>query len=73
MNNWISVKDKLPNKEDYYLAYIRDNRGKTRMEMVKLYKWANCFEWSVHYMNSRWKDFNTITHWMPMPEPPQGE
>ena len=66
---WISVEDRLPEAEDYYLVFIIDRQGKTRMEVMKLFKWANCFDWSAH-MSSFWKDHNTITHWMPLPEPP---
>lgn len=71
MNNWISVKDRLPNKEGDYLVCITDYLGKTRIEVEMLVEWANCFNW-LGYMSTHWKDCNTITHWMPLPEPPTG-
>lgn len=66
---WISVEDRLPEEEGAYLVLIVDYLGEERMEVVELFKWANCFDWSSH-MSSRWKDSNTITHWMPLPSPP---
>lgn len=63
MSKWISVKNKLPEAQGYYLvsyycstfdAYYIDIvyfRGKT--------KWA--------------KGSERITHWMPLPELPKGE
>lgn len=67
---WISVEDRLPDKEGDYLVFIVDYLGETRMETMKLFRWANRFDWSAH-MGSRWEDSNTITHWMPLPEPPK--
>ena len=68
-SEWISVEDRLPEEEGAYLVLIVDYLGEERMEVVELFKWANCFDWSSH-MSSRWKDSNTITHWMPLPAPP---
>ena len=70
MSNWISVKDRLPNKQDSYLVFIVDNVGETRMEVMMLFEWANCFDWSAH-MSSVWKDHNHITHWQPLPAAPE--
>ena len=66
---WISVEDRLPDREGAYLVLIVDYLGEERMEVMELFKWANCFDWSAH-MSSRWEDRNTITHWMPLPEAP---
>ena len=67
---WISVDERLPDKEGPYLVLIVDYLEEERMEVMELFKWANCFDWSAH-MSSRWKDSNTITHWMPLPEAPK--
>ena len=72
MSNWISVKERLPDKEGSYLVFIVDYLGETRMEVMKLYKWANCVDWSGH-MISFWKDHNHITHWQPLPAGPEEE
>ena len=67
MSKWISVEDKQPPKNDYYLAW--DGGPDAR------YFHYNCDE-GVHYWNfqhptKHWlrKD-NPVTHWMPLPEPP---
>ena len=72
MSEWISVEDRLPNKEGDYLVFIVDNLGEARMEVMKLFKWATSFNWSEH-MNSWWKEYNHITHWQPLPKPPKEE
>lgn len=70
MSNWISVGERLPEKDDTVVAW----RWTTRE-----YKLANCIFQSDK--NRRWcydgieffygKD--GISHWMPLPEPPEVE
>ena len=55
MSEWISVKNRLPEKYDDYLTY--DEYGITMI---------------THYNMQGWFSKNgNITHWMPLPEPPQ--
>lgn len=71
MNDWISVKNKLPEKEQKVLFYVKE-----RDEIF-----AGCF--SLRFENNQfefvenldgWNFFEeTITHWMPLPEPPKEE
>ena len=65
---WISVEDRLPDKNDFYLAF---DGG----EEVKYFYYMN--EDGVHYWNyqhptKHWlRKNNPVTHWMPLPEPPK--
>ena len=62
MNEWISVKDRLP--EDAYEMIIADEAGIT---IGRYYKEQN--QWYITYHGSHSRE-NTVTHWMPFPEGP---
>ena len=62
VQRWISVKDKLPSKQGFYLTFIP--------EMARVALYYNGYDWIVD------DDFYAfgayeITHWMPLPEPPK--
>ena len=66
MSEWISVKDRLPEKDDTYLVYIVANnvpkdKGITTLRYTNLSK---RFIYEDVYLF-------TVTHWMPLPEPPK--
>ena len=64
VGEWISVEDRLPEADGYYLTYD-----------------APACMTDMLYYSSKYKAFNahygpdtaisTITHWMPLPEPPE--
>ena len=55
---WICVSEKLPEDYESVLAYGKETNG---------------VRWAMYNPNSLiWKD-GTITHWMPLPEPPMRE
>lgn len=61
VQEWISVKDRLPEKSGEYLTYCGDYDGVCVLyyEVLKTKgKWR-----------TRWKK---VTHWMPLPTPPKG-
>lgn len=69
MDEWISVKDRLPDKAGEYLVAFHP----CHWDMVN---------WSVRLVGmdtfrgkSAWakKKFQRVTHWMPLPEPPKEE
>lgn len=56
---WISVKDRLPEKNDEYIVAV--NTG------IQTYS-----TWDVYHKSHGWLAENQrITHWMPFPEPPK--
>ena len=67
INDWVNVKDKMPNDGQDVLAYLNDGE-ETRV--------APC-----NYYNGVWFDnvmncvvvLQNITHWMPRPKPPKEE
>ena len=64
MNEWISVEDRLPPKADWsgdlVLVYTEEGYIYTG-----LYEGEKADEWP-----DKFHDSGFITHWMPLPEPP---
>ena len=59
MNEWISVKDSLPN--DYERVLVNVIGKPFRIDADR-------------FVNGRWVRYNgCVTHWMPLPEPPKGK
>ena len=53
---WISVKDRLPEKDEYVLCFCNIGDG---------------FQAIFHYGKERKFDGTAVTHWMPLPKPPE--
>ena len=64
MIKWISVKDRLPEKQMNYLVYVPP----CYVNVV----YYNGFEWVVDVGEYCFSAYE-ITHWMPLPEPPKVE
>lgn len=59
MSEWISIKDRLPENDALVLVCQQD---------VK-----DAATFIAFFINGRWAILNnefTVTHWMPLPEPP---
>lgn len=73
MNEWISVKDQMPEQKGTYLVYAPTYRGGSSSGLDSV----NGIMFS-RYRNRKWsielgyyKRPNCVTHWMPLKEPPK--
>lgn len=62
---WIPVSERLPDKNGWYMVYTK-NKGDIARRTNK----AQFYYQSWHGNGGRW---DNVTHWMPLPEPPQEE
>ena len=70
VQEWISVKDRLPDKDGSYLIlnkrkYIFD------AEYESIYKSFGCWHEFIDGAGNEWIAYKEITHWMPLPQPPK--
>ena len=79
VQEWISVKDRLPDETGRYLAVKKriapDKFGGNRTDIVILRFFVDDgFKIPTHIPDWINKEINEeVTHWMPLPEPPKGE
>ena len=79
VQEWISVKDRLPDATGRYLAVKKriapDALGGNRTDIVILRFFEDSgFKMPIHIPNWINEEINEeITYWMPLPEPPKGE
>ncbi len=89
MNEWISVKERLPKHQQIILVFAKTNRGAdgygvaTFVDSVKMNEelrktpYSNeCVDVKKHpfyFVSQEIKQhtFNNVSHWMPLPEPPE--
>ena len=68
VNGWISVKDRLPENEQYVILW-------TKTGVMKYAKYLDDEPhrpWITYDENGSCRAWdNVVTHWMPMPEPPK--
>ena len=81
MNNWISVKDRLPeddlpkdtNRVSIKVLVYSANGNKYSVRTLSRQRWIMNYK-PLKYHDWEWsRDAKNITHWMPLPEPPKGE
>lgn len=66
MSKWISVKDALPEDRNLYL--VRQLIGQREYFNI-----AYIFEDDWYEQRGGYLRLESITHWMPLPEPPEKE
>lgn len=69
MTEWISVKDSLPNEGERVLVHLRNNY--IEVGYYEQSRYANDYEgFQLPYGCI---GISEITHWQPLPEPPEGD
>ena len=66
VQEWISVKERLPEPWKQVLIYSRHDFCESALYIGAPGKWR--VTW-----NHEMLDDDSVTHWMPLPEPPKGE
>lgn len=71
---WVSVKDRLPEKSGWYLVSLVNTRTGHRWEVPVSADYSHG-KWDYSYLgvedDATWILNNTVTHWMPLPKPPE--
>ena len=83
VQEWISVKDRLPEKDGAYLVTTNSlgDRQSVKLrwfakdgENVDAYDLAGQKDvWYLYDIECGYVSIDSVTHWMPLPEPPKGE
>ena len=75
MSEWISVKDKLPKADGVYIVYVQDENSPAsegvwydNVVVVAEYAFG---EWTWRENSNDFDITDIVTHWMPLPEPPE--
>lgn len=63
MGEWVSVKDRLPEKLGSYLCAFKDGR----VGLCRFVAWRYWWEEGTMY------PLPTVTHWMPLPDHPEAK
>lgn len=69
VGGWISVKERLPDHSCTVLTY-HDHGGMQILDYSKKHKLFNCYDWDKKAELDKHK-IESVTHWMPAPEPPK--
>ena len=70
VQEWISVKDRLPEEGTGKVLVVKQYRGKPYIDVGEVINGEACCYADEYAINSREHIF---THWMPLPQPPKGE
>lgn len=76
---WISVKDRLPEKDGEYVVYVQY----PHVHLIMIISWASNYKGFYPDLKGRavWYDYDSeygdceitdVTHWMELPTPPEG-
>ena len=63
VQQWISVKDRLPEQDGEYIVMIANFE----------YATALCYRTKFNEWDDGMSNYYNVTHWMPLPQPPKGE
>lgn len=66
VQEWISVKDRLPENGDVVLCFMEFGEQ-------RILQWDSVSSWWLGYGHGDDWQKADVTHWMPLPKPPKGE
>lgn len=66
MSEWIKCEDRMPEKSEKVFVHLK-NGIMTAVWYSSKYRKFNCFD----DIEPGGYAFNDVTHWMPLPEPPE--
>lgn len=75
MDGWIKIEDRLPDNVGEYIVYAQDENSSAsegvwydNVVVVAEYAFG---EWTWRENSNDFDITNNVTHWMPLPEPPE--
>ena len=71
VQEWISVDDRLPEEGEYVLCVLKGFNYGGKIQVCKFVP-ADKFKDKPYFEHFR-NGFPSVTHWMPLPQPPEGE
>ena len=71
VQEWISVDDRFPEEGEYVLCVLKGFHYGGKIQVCKFVP-ADKFKDKPYFEHFR-NGFASVTHWMPLPEPPKGE
>ena len=71
VQEWISVTERLPEEGDYVLCVLKGFNYGGKIQVCKFCP-ADKFNEKPYFEHFR-NGFPSVTHWMPLPQPPKGE
>lgn len=69
VQEWISVDDRLPEEGEYVLCVLKGSNYGGKIQVCKFVP-ADKFKDKPYFEHFR-NGFPSVTHWMPLPEPPK--
>ena len=83
VQEWISVEDRLPEKDGAYLVTTNSFGDRQRVKLRWFAKDGENVDtsdlagqknvWYLYDIECGYVSINSVTHWMPLPQPPKGE
>lgn len=71
VQEWTSVDDRLPEEGEYVLCVLKGFNYGGKIQVCKFVP-ADKFKDKPYFEHFR-NGFPSVTHWMPLPQPPKGE
>ena len=71
VQEWIPVEDRLPEEGEYVLCILKGFNYGGKIQVCKFVP-ADKFKDKPYFEHFR-NGFPSVTHWMPLPQPPKGE